>query len=175
MSVSGQSGSGKIRLFDDFCGPEIPIGVAVVAMAAAGYAAGPFKVTGSTHDTDSGVISLSKASGYAQLAASATADGDGIAVGTEVVFSPALNGTLVLETRLERAALTAGTVFAGFCTANADEVAEPITCATTVLTKVVPAVGFLLNSELTAADGLWHMPYLLAADTTQTSTDVDAS
>jgi len=178
MSVSGQSGCGEIRMFEDFCGAEIPIANAVAYGTSAGgcnYYIGDFKVTGSLHDTDSGVIGLSKASGYAQLAASATADGDGIFFGTEVCFSPILNGTIVVESRVERAALTAGTTFIGLMSANADEVAEPITCATTTLTKVVPCVGFLLNSELTAADGLWHMPYLLAADTTQTSTGVAAS
>ena len=178
MSVSGQSGSGKIRLFNDFCGPEIPVANAVAYGTSAGgcnYYLGDFKVTGSLHDTDSGVISLPKASGYVQLASSASADGDGIFMGTEVVFSPILNGTLICEARLERAALTAGTLFIGFMSTNADEVAEPITCSTTVLTKVVPCVGLLLNSELTADDGLWHMPYLLAGDTTQTSTPVEAS
>lgn len=179
MSITGQSGTGRIRLFSDFCGHEIPVATDVAYGTDAGgctYYLGDFKVTGSLHDTDSGVVSVGKASGYARLTSSATADGDGVAVGTEVIFSPVLNGTLVLETRLERQVLTAGTIFAGFCTINDDEVAEPITCATTVLTKVSTccSVGFLLNSELTAADGLWHMPYILSTDATQTSTDVAA-
>jgi len=178
MSLTGLSGPGRIRLFTDFPGAEIPIGNNVAYGTTAGgcaYFLGDFKVTGSLHDTDSGVVSVSQANGYARLTSSASADGDGVAVGTEVIFSPTLNGPMILEARLERAALTAGTVFAGFMGVNADEVAEPITCATTVLTKVTHCVGFLLNSELSAADGLWHMPYLLAADTNQTSTGVTAT
>ncbi|KKN17871.1 hypothetical protein LCGC14_0961500 [marine sediment metagenome] len=177
MSISGESGVGIIRLFDDFCGPEIPVegdGV-YIDVNYAGIHSGPFKVTGSIHDTDSGVVSLAKSSGYVRLTSSATADGDGVAVGTEVCFSPVLNGTLVLETRVELAALTARNVFAGFCTANADEVLEPLTATTTTITKVVPSVGFLFDSQLTTNGTRWFMPYLLAADTTQTSTDVDSS
>jgi len=178
MSLTGYGSEGVIRYFTDFLGAEIPVTNAVAYGTTGGgcnYYLGDLKVTGSLQDTDSGIASVGKSGGFARLASSATADGDGIAIGTEVSFSPALNGTMSLEVRLERAALTAGTVFVGFMAANADEVAEPITCATTVLTKVTPCVGFLLNSELTAADGLWHMPYLLATDTTQTSTGVVAT
>lgn len=173
MAISGQSGYGKIEFFNDFGGPEIPVATNVAYGTTAGgcnYYLGDFKVTGSLQDTDSGVVSLAKASGYVQLASSATADGDGCAIGTEVIWSPLLNGTLVLETRLEMAALTARNVFAGFCTANADEAKEPLTATGTTITKVVPAVGFLFDSQLTSK--AWHMPYILAADSTQTSTTV---
>ena len=171
--VSGQSGSGIIRLFHDFGGTEIPLaGTATINSTAGGhFNVGDFKVTGSLHDTDSGMVALSKSGGYARFQASATADADGIAIGTDVVFSPILNGPLVLETRVEMVALTTKNIFIGFCTANADEVAEPITSVTTTITKVVPSVGFHMDSTLDSS-ALWHMPYLLASDTTQTSTDV---
>jgi len=172
MSVSGQSGVGRIRLFDDFAGPEIPVGNAEAATTP-GHLIGPFKVTGSTHDTDSGVVSLAKASGYAQLLSSATADGDGVFVGTEVSISPELNGTIIVEARLEMAALTARCVFVGLMSANADESKEPITSTGTTITKVVPCLGFVFDSQLTAT--YWHMPYILAADATQTSTTVVSS
>lgn len=174
MSVSGQSGRGRIVLFDDFCGPEIPVAITVAELAAAGYCIGPFKVTGDLVNADAGVEALDKASGYLRVQASANTDADGCAIGTNVVFSPALNGTLVLETRLEMAALTTKNVFVGFCTANADQVLEPITSVTATITKVVPSVGFHLDSTLTDAT-YWHMPYLLATDTTQTSTSVKSS
>ncbi len=174
--VSGQGSQGIIRLFHDFGGPEIPLaGTDVINSTAGGhFNIGDFKVTGSIHDTDSGMIALSKSGGYARFQASATADADGIAIGTDVVFSPALNGNLVLETRVEMAALTTKNVFIGFCTANADEVAEPITSITETITKVVPSIGFHLDSTLTASTA-WHMPYLLASDTTQDSTTVVSS
>jgi len=38
----------------------------------------------------------------------------------------------------------------------------------------VPCVGFLFDSQLTYGT-YWHMPYILASDTTQTSTDVQSS
>jgi len=177
MSVSGQGARGRVRLFNDFAGPEIPIANAVAYGTTAGgcnYYLGDFKVTGSLHDTDSGVISLAKASGYAQLASSATADGDGVFVGTEVCLSPALSGPIIVECRLEMAALTARNVFVGLMSANADESKEPITATTLTLTKVVPATGFLFDSQLTYGT-YWFMPYILAADTTQTSTGIQSS
>ena len=178
MSLTGMSGNGRIRLFNDFLGPEIPIGNAVAYGTTAGGChsfIGDFKLTGSIHDTDSGIVSVGKANGYARLLSSATADGDGLALGTEVSLSPALNGVLVLETRVEMAALTARNVFIGFATANADEAKEPVTAATTTITKVVPCVGFLFDSQLTTSGTNWFMPYILASDTTQTSTDVVSS
>jgi len=177
MSLTGMSGNGKIRLFNDFLGPEIPIGNAVAYGSTAGGChsfIGDFKLTGSIHDTDSGIVSVGKASGYARLLSSASANGDGLALGTEVSLSPALNGALVLEARVEMAALTARNVFIGFSSANADEAKEPATATTTTITKVVPCVGFLFDSQLTASTG-WHMPYILASDTTQTSTNVVSS
>jgi hypothetical protein len=174
MSRSGQSGTGKIRLFDDFAGPEIPIAITVAELAAAGYALGPFKVTGDLVNNDAGVYTLDKSSGYIRVQASAHTDADGAAIGTNVVFSPVLNGPLVLETRVEMAALTTKNVFIGFCTANADQVAEPITSLTGTITKVVPSIGFHLDSTLSSAT-YWHMPYLLATDTTQTSASVISS
>lgn len=177
MSISGQGGPGRIRLFNDFCGPEIPVANAVAYGTTAGgcnYYLGDFKVTGSLHDVDSGVVSLGKASGYAQLLSSASADGDGVFVGTEVSLSPVLNGPLIVECRLELAALTARNVFVGLMSANADESKEPITATTLTLTKVVPAVGFLFDSQLTYGT-YWFMPYILASDTTQTSTGIQSS
>ncbi len=173
MSISGQSGLGKIVLFDDFVGAEVPIGNAE-ASTTPGHVLGTFKMTGDTVRTDSGLVSLSKASGYGQISGSATADGDGLAIGTEVVFSPLLNGTLVIEARLEMEALTARNVFLGFCTANADDVLEPLTATTLTITKVVPSVGFLYDSQLTTS-AKWYMPYLLATDTTQLAATVESS
>ena len=177
MSVTGQSGVGRIRWFNDFAGAEIPVANAVAYGTTAGgcnYYLGDFKLIGDLAETDTGAVSTDKANGYILLSGN-DEDGKGAAIATGVNLSPALNGTIVVEARLERAVLTAGTVFVGLMGAAVDDVAEPITCATTVLTKVTHCVGFLLNSELSAADGLWHMPYLLAADTTQTSSDVEAS
>lgn len=178
MSISGQSGPGRIQLFTDMCGNEIPVANAEAATTP-GHSQGPFSVLGDTVRTDAGLVLISKASGYGRLTSSATADGDGCALATEVVFSPVLNGTLILEARVELAALTARNVFIGFTGTIADDVVECLTATTETITKVYPSLGFLFDSQLTvdatAATAVWHMPYLLAGDTTQASTDVEAS
>jgi len=172
MSVSGQSGTGRIRLFDDFCGPECPVANAEAATTP-GHFVGPFKIIGDTVETDTGTVATDKASGYLLISGN-DEDGKGVAIATSVCFSPVLNGTIVVEARLEMAAITARNVFVGLAGTLADDVAEPATATTTTITKVVPCVGFLLDSQLTAGT-YWHMPYLLASDTTQTSTDVVSS
>jgi hypothetical protein len=176
MSVSGQSGVGKIRWFNDFAGAEIPVANAVAYGTTAGgcnYFLGDFKLIGDLAETDTGAVATSKANGYILLSGN-NEDGKGAAIATEINLSPVLNGTIVVESRLERAAVTAGVVFVGLAGTLADDVAEPVTCTTATITKVVPCVGFLLDSQLTAGT-YWHMPYLLAADTTQTSTNVVSS
>ena len=181
MSISGQSGVGKIRLFHDFCGPEIPTAgnVAVNATGGGMFKIGDFKVTGDTTNTDCGVVQLEKASGYIRIIGSAQTDADGIAVGTDKCFSPVLNGPLILEARVEMNELTTKNVFIGFTTENADAVVEPITSITETITLVYPSVGFHFDSTLTvdatAATAVWHMPYLLSTDATQSSLIIASS
>ena len=178
MSLTGISGAGRIRLFDDFCGHEIPVANAVAYGGSAGgcnYYVGPFKLLGDLVNTDTGAAAQSKASGYIRLASSAAADADGCALATEVCFSPALNGPIVMETRLEMAALTARHVFFGLMGTAADNIAEATTNTTITITKAVPCLGFLFDSQLTTSGTNWFMPYILASDTTQTSTDVVSS
>jgi len=169
MSITGQSGVGRIILFNDFCGPEIPV-ANLEAATTPGHLSGPFKVTGDLVEADTGIVGLSKSSGYVRISGN-DEDGKGVFVGTEVVFSPTLNGTMVCECRLELQALTTRVVFVGFMATNADDVAEPITSTGTTCTRVCNAVGFLLDSQLTAGT-YWHMPYMLATTSTQTSTSI---
>ncbi len=175
--MAAQGEEGRILLFHDFCGPEIPVLNAVAYGTDAGgtaYFLNDFKLIGDLAETDTGAASTAKANGYILLSGN-NENGKGAAIATEISLSPALNGTIVVEARLERAVLTAGVIFVGLAGTLADDVAEPVTSTGTTITKVVPCLGFLLDSQLTAADGLWHMPFLLASDTTQTSTDVEAS
>lgn len=159
-----QSGPGRIVLFDDFTGPEIPITLAVAAKGAAGYAFGPFAAVGDLVETDTGFAVVSKSNGFIRVSGN-NEDGKGAAIGTAVCWSPALNGTLVLETRLERAAVTAGVVFAGFGALFADDIAEPCTSTGTTITPVDTVyAGFLLDSQFTAS-AQWHMPYYGGATT----------
>ena len=173
MSVSGQSGCGKIRLFEDFLGgPDVAVSN-TDAIKTSAASAGPFSMYGSLAETDCGLVLLGKASGYGRITGT-DEDGYGLSIGTEVNMSPALNGPIIVEARVEHQALTTRTTFVGLMATAADDIAEPITCATTVLTKVCACVGFLYNSELTTS-ALWYMPYLLATDSTQTSTNVASS
>jgi hypothetical protein len=182
MSISGQSGVGKIRLFHDFLGAEVPENTAVAYGTSAGgctYSIGDFRLVGDLADAaDGGMPTISKASGYARLTGT-NEDAEGMALATEICFSPVLNGPLIIEARLEMQVLTARVVFVGFAGTIEDLVNEPVTSTTTTITKVVPCLGFLFDSQLTAdataSTAVWHMPYLLAADTTQTSTNVEAS
>jgi len=174
MSISGQSGVGKIRLFEDFLGgSDIAITDTDAIKTAAGVC-GPFSVYGSLAETDCGItLVASKASGYGRLSGT-DEDGFGLAIGTEVSLSPALNGAIIVEARVELPALTAREIFIGLIDTAADDIADPVSCSGTTITKAHESVGFLFTSDLTAST-TWHMPYLLAGTTTQTSTGVASS
>lgn len=172
-----QSQYGKIKLFNDFAGPEIPVANAVAYGTTAGgcnYYLGDFAVKGDLAETDTGVVALSKAGGWVRVSGN-DENGKGVSIGTEICFSPALNGTLVLETRVEMQALTARVVWAGFCGTHADDVAEPLTATGTTLTLTAANLcGFLFDSQLTATK--WHMPYNGGSTTgTTLSTNVESS
>lgn len=161
-----QSEFGVITLFEDFMGPEIPVaGTSAYAAAASdGHMIGQFRVVGDLAETDTGIVGLSKSGGYARISGN-DEDGKGVAVCTEVNMSPALNGTIVVEARVEMQALTTRSVFIGLCATIADDVAEPITSTGTTMTMVASHLaGFLFDSQLTAGTR-WHMPYLGGATT----------
>lgn len=172
-----QSGYGAIRLFNHFTGPEIPVANAVAYGTSAGgcnYYIGDFSVKGDLAETDTGVVSLSKAGGFVRLSGN-DEDGKGAALCTEIVFSPALNGPLAIEARVEMQALTTRSVFLGFCGTAADDIAEPTTSTGTTLTLTAAnQAGFILDSQLTAA-AKWHMPYKGGSSTGPTlSTTVES-
>jgi hypothetical protein len=172
VSISGQGECGRIRLFEDFLGgPDVAVSDTDAIKTAAAFA-GPFSMYGSLAETDCGLILLGKASGYARITGT-NEDGYGLAIGTEVSLSADLNGAIVIEARVEHQALTARNTYIGLCQTAADDIAEPCSNSTTTITKVAPFTGFIYSSTLTSA--YWHMPYILTADTTQTSTDVVAS
>jgi hypothetical protein len=65
-----QSGYGKIRLFTDFAGAEIPVANAVAYGTTAGgcnYYIGEFKVVGDLAETDTGLVSVDKSGGWARI------------------------------------------------------------------------------------------------------------
>lgn len=155
------SGPGRIRYFDDFLGGEIPVASAVAyAGDVRGYKMGSMRVTGDLVRTDCGVTSvINGLGGVARVESSASADGDGCAIGTEVMFDVVLMGPLVLEARVQRAVTTAGNIFVGFAGLNADDVAATLTGSGTTLTLTDGNIaGFHYDSSLTASVD-WHMPF----------------
>ena len=156
-----QGSIGRIELWNDFCGPEIPVANAIAYGTSAGgcnYYLGDYKVTGDLGETDTGVLGLSIASGAVRVSGN-NENGKGVAIGTEAVFSPTLMGPLIAECRVQRAVLTAGNVFFGFCDVNADDVVEPVTVSGATFTLTASDLaGFTLDSQADDADG-WYMPY----------------
>ncbi len=148
-----QGGPGDIGLCHNFAGATWPI-----ANTLTGFNIGPFQVTGSFDETDSGIVPLSKAGGWARLTGT-NEDGYGIAVGTNVGFSPVLNGPMWIEARVESQVLTARNIFIGFASANAEDVVEPLTATTLTLTPVAASyAGFMFDSQLNVSD-FWYMPH----------------
>lgn len=166
-----QSGYGKIRECLNMIGASMPIG-----NTETGASMGPFQVTGSIDETDSGIAILSKTGGWARLTGT-NEDGYGIALGTNVGFSPALNGPLAFEVRLEMQALSARQIFAGFASANAADVIEPCTISGTAITPVATSyAGFMLDSQITTYGAYWHMPHNGGTTTGETlTTDVQTT
>jgi hypothetical protein len=153
-----QSGYGKIRLFTDFAGAEIPVANAVAYGTTAGgcnYYIGEFKVVGDLAETDTGLVSVDKSGGWARIGGN-DENGKGAAVATAVCFSPVLNGPLACEARVEIPVLTTHVSYIGFCGLIADDVAEPLTSATVTHTLTASDMcGFVMDSQLTAST-TWH-------------------
>ena len=166
-----QGTRGKIELWNDFCGPEIPVANAIAYGTSAGgcnYYLGDYKVTGDLGETDTGILGLAVVSGAVRVSGN-NEDGKGAAIGTEVVFSPTLMGPLIAETRVQRASVADGNVFFGFCDVNADDVAEPVTASGGTYTLAASDLaGFSLNSQATDGDG-WYMPYNGGSTTGETT------
>lgn len=158
-----QAGPGKIRLFHDFCGPEIPIGNAVAYGTTAGgctLSMGDFTVKGDIADTDAGVVKLDIPSGAVRVTGT-NEDNKGISLVTGLNFSVPLNGALVVEARIQLQALTARNIFVGFTGTSADDMVAPIrdSNSTTHTLTAADVVGFNFNSIYTGSQLFWHTVY----------------
>ena len=162
-----QSGVGKIRLFDDFVGGEIPVAIAVAYGASAGHYIGPFSVKGDLVETDTGVVGLAITSGAVRVSGN-DEDGKGVALSTDAVFSASLNGTIVVEARVQMQALTTRNIFIGLGGLCANDIAPPLTSATITHTLTDGNLaGFHMDSGLTAGT-TWHAVYNGGTTTGQT-------
>jgi len=175
-----ESGPGKIRLFNDFCGPEIPVATAVAYGTTAGgcnYYLGDFAVKGDLADTDAGVVSLAIPSGAVRVTGT-NEDDIGMSLVTELVFSVPLNGTLIVEARIQMQALTARNIFVGFCGVGADNFLPPLvdSNATTHTLTATDLIGLNFNSIYTGASLFWHTVHnggTLAGPTATSATVTD--
>lgn len=166
--VDVQSSFGKIKFFHEGGGGEVAVGSTI----AAPLDFGDYKLIGDLAETDTGAITVSKINGVLRLSGN-DEDGKGAALATEAIFTPASNGPLVCEARVELAAITARNAFVGFCGTAADDVAPPATGSTATLTLTATnTAGFVFDSRLTDTD--WHGVYAGGATTGPTaSTSVD--
>jgi hypothetical protein len=153
---------GKIKLFNDFTGEEIylPAVDHANALGALWNIGGGFTIKGyALSDSVCGVAAVSEGlNGQILLTTSDNADADAMYVTTEVCLKPSVNGTMVLETRLEMAALTTRAIFVGFVGTMADAESDILTGSGTTLTLSAETdlCGFFFDSQLTT-DVEWHM------------------
>jgi hypothetical protein len=156
MTVQGQSGTGKIRLFNDFTALTT-----LVANTTDFEPLGDFYAGGEgIEDNDTGVAPSTTAplSGSVTMTGGNT-DADTTFIGTHLMFDVALMGPLVLETRLQFPDVDTKEVFVGFTSIlTVDEQLEDIVinASATAVTCVADLVGFYMSDELTASATEWH-------------------
>jgi len=164
-----ESGPGKVHLFDDFCGPEIPLAIAVAHTAAAGYNIGPWAVKGDTDTNDAGVVALAVPGGAVRLTTT-NEDTKGVALTTDLILSPGLMGPIVVEARVQNRIMTEQELFIGICGLIADDVKSPLTFvgATTATLTANDFCGFFMSDELTAGEN-WHAVFNGGSTTASTT------
>jgi len=164
-----QSGSGKIRLFNDFLGVSN-----VITLSADTAPLGDFYAGGEGfEDTDAGLAGKDALSGVVTITSGDT-DADTSFIGTHIGFDVALMGPIVMETRVQVPDLDAKEIFFGLTSIlSVDEQLEDILIhsAAGSTTMVADLVGFYLSSEKTD-DEAWHGVH--AGGTTADSTTTTA-
>jgi hypothetical protein len=168
-----QSGEGRIRLFNDFCGSSD-----LIALTGDTAPLGDFFAGGEGfEDADAGVAGKAALSGVVALT-SANTDADTSFIGTSIAFDVALMGTIVLEARVQLPDLDTKEIFFGLTSIlSVDEQLEDIVinASSTAITMPADLVGFYLSSELTD-DEDWHGIYnggTATASTTSTSVNLN--
>jgi len=170
MTINAQSGVGRIRLFEDFCGVAN-----YVSLTNATAPAGDFYLGGESFEVataGAAYLQSDALSGVVRLTTDVT-DKDTIFVGTDINFDVGLMGTIVVEARVRFVDLTAKAAFIGLTSVlTLDEQLDDIldySAATTVALTATLA-GFFLSSEFTE-DEMWHCVYNGGTTTGQTDTE----
>ena len=175
-----QSGRGKIEVFMDFLGAELPLaGTASGADATAALCnLHPLVIRGEgIEDADSGIVPVADAlSGVARFTSANGAAGDAIVLGTETCLGVAKMAPIIVEARVEMAALTNRRIFIGLCGNFDDDQDEILTGsdATLTLTAESDLCGFFFDNGLTESVK-WYMPYNGGTTTGETDASEVAS
>jgi len=159
-----QSERGKIEVFDDFLGRELPLASTGANSAPSGSTGAllnfhPLVVRGdSINDDDAGIVPVADAlSGVARFQ-SGNSDGDACILGTETCLRVDKMAPIVVEARVEMAALTSRMVFMGLCGDFDDAQTDICTgSGTTLALTETYLCGFVYDSGVTVVN--WYMPY----------------
>ena len=151
---------GRVRLFNDFTG--VPDLLSATTDVTNGL--GDFYAGGEGHeDNDAGVAKKGAGGLNGVLTITgANTDADTTFVGTDFIFDVALNGPIVLETRVQLPDLDTKEIFFGLTSIlTIDEQLEDIliNASATAVTIVADLVGFYFSNELTASATKWHGVY----------------
>lgn len=159
-----QSGKGRIEIFEDFLGGELPAASTVKpseqTAALLNFNSALIARGDVIESTDAEIVPVAdKVDGVARFIAAHVAEGDAIFLGTETCFSVGLQGTIIIEARLEMQVLTARRVFVGLCGNYADAQTNIATGSTDTLTLTESDLcGFLFDSGLSEAVN-WYMVF----------------
>ena len=173
-----QSERGKIEVFDDFLGRELPLaftgaGASPSTLTAALLNFHPLVMRGnSIADDDAGIVPVAEAlSGVARFQ-SGNADADACILGTETCLRVDKMAPIVMEARVELESLDDRMVFMGLCGDFDDDQTDICTGSGTSLALTETYLcGFVYDSGLTVVN--WHMPYKGGTTTgTTTATEI---
>lgn len=180
MTIKGQSGEGKIRLFNDFFG-----GLEILdADTRVTNDMGDFKIVGegqNANDVQATLLETDALSGVIQLETDDT-DKYSTCIVTSVGFDVGLMAPMVLETRIRFSNLDTKVMFVGFSDINTDDMSIEddlfdVTAVTTIENTASDMVGFYHQTELTATAEL-HACYKggsTSASTDTTDNDLDVN
>ena len=177
-----ESGVGKVRMFDDFVGFNVPVAGTLTSLLDPVFTPGGWQLVGQgINEADSGFVGLSSdgVNGVVQLT---TTNEDVHTAGfqTNSCFDMGLNGGIMMEARVRLAALTARNIFFGISDVRTVGLqvleGEIISGGTVTLTLTASDLcGFYYCTDLTdTAD--WHGVYnggSTAGETVSTSVDLN--
>ena len=175
-----QSGEGKIRIFDDFIGFEVPVASTAVQTTAPYFTPGGLRVVGQClEQNDSGVVGLDS-DGVNGVVRLTTTDDTEHSVGftTNQSFSMSLNGGISIEARVRFENTDTKQVYFGLTDVVTNGVGilegeQMVGAGTGITLTASDLCGFMMSADLTDATD-WHGVYKGGSATASTtSTDVD--